>query len=223
MGHGASVEFGMGGADGAPITCFYAVLLYMNPERRGFMFIQTEPTPNPNTMKFLPGQDVLADRTAFFTDSENAKASPLASALFVLADIRAVFYGSDFITVTKTEAASWDVLKPQILTTVMEHYQSGLPLMAASKEKAEAASSDSYSADEQEIVDQIKELIETRVRPAVAQDGGDIVFHSFKEGIVKLEMHGACSGCPSSTATLKSGIENMLKHYIPEVIAVEPA
>lgn len=184
------------------------------------MFIQTENTPNPNTMKFLPGQDVLGERTAFFTDSDNAKASPLASALFVLADIRAVFFGSDFITVTKTESSNWDVLKPQILTTVMEHYQSGLPLMgAATTEKA--ASNETYSEDEQQVVDQIKELIETRVRPAVAQDGGDIIFHSFKEGIVKLEMHGACSGCPSSTATLKSGIENMLKHYIPEVITVE--
>ena len=188
------------------------------------MFIQTENTPNPNTMKFLPGQDVLGDRTAFFTDAENAKASPLASALFVLKDIRAVFFGGDFITVTKTESANWDVLKPQILTTVMEHYQNGLPLMgAASAPKPKSGSDVTYSADQQEIVDQIIELIETRVRPAVAQDGGDIVFHSFHEGIVKLEMHGACSGCPSSTATLKSGIENMLKHYIPEVIAVEPA
>ncbi|MFZ4541585.1 MAG: NifU family protein [Rickettsiales bacterium] len=186
------------------------------------MFIQTESTPNPNTMKFLPGQDVLGDKTAFFTDAENAKTSPLASALFVLKDIRAVFFGSDFITATKTESSSWDVLKPQILTTVMEHYQSGLPLMGEAKASTDAAVSD-YSADEQEIVDQIKEMIEIRVRPAVAQDGGDIVFHSFKDGIVKLEMHGACSGCPSSTATLKNGIENMLKHYIPEVIAVEPA
>lgn len=188
------------------------------------MFIQTEATPNPNTLKFLPGQSVLADKTAFFTDRENAKPSPLASALFVLPDIRAVFFGSDFITVTKTEASSWDVLKPQILTTVMEHYQSGLPLMReAATPSATAAdgAATSYSAEEQEIVDQIKEMIETRVRPAVAQDGGDIVFHSFKDGIVKLEMHGACSGCPSSTATLKSGIENMLKHYVPEVIAVE--
>lgn len=186
------------------------------------MFIQTESTPNPNTMKFLPGQAVLGDKTAFFTDVENAKASPLASALFVLKDIRAVFFGSDFITVTKTEGSDWDVLKPQILTTVMEHYQKGLPLMAEAKAKA-ATSAENYSDAEQEIVDQIIELIETRVRPAVAQDGGDIVFHSFKEGVVKLEMHGACSGCPSSTATLKSGIENMLKHYIPEVVAVEPA
>lgn len=185
------------------------------------MFIQTESTPNPNTMKFLPGQAVLGDKTAFFTDSENAKASPLASALFVLSDIRAVFFGSDFITVTKKEESAWDALKPQILTTVMEHYQSGLPIMATAAEKKSSGAE--YSADEQEIVDQIIELIETRVRPAVAQDGGDIIFHSFSEGIVKLEMHGACSGCPSSTATLKSGIENMLKHYIPEVVAVEPA
>ena len=186
------------------------------------MFIQTETTPNPNTLKFLPGQDVLGDKTAFFTDRENAAASPLASALFVLPDIRAVFYGADFITVTKTEAASWEILKPQILTTVMEHYQSGLPLMGEAK-PAKAENLDAnYSEDEQEIVDQIKELLETRVRPAVAQDGGDIIFHRFKDGIVHLEMHGSCAGCPSSTATLKSGIENMLKHYVPEVESVEP-
>lgn len=184
------------------------------------MFIQTEATPNPNTMKFLPGQDVLGDKTAFFTDTENAKASPLASALFVLSDIRAVFFGSDFITVTKTEASSWEVLKPQILTTVMEHYQSGLPLLADAKAEKDK-SAITYTADEQELVDTIKELLETRVRPAVAQDGGDIIFHAYKDGIVQLEMHGACSGCPSSTATLKGGIENMLKHYVPEIIAVE--
>ncbi len=181
------------------------------------MFIQTETTPNPNTLKFLPGQDVLGDKTAFFTDRENAAASPLASA-----DIRAVFFGSDFITVTKAEAASWEVLKPQILTTIMEHYQSGLPLMGDAKPTTTTTPGESYSENEQEIVDQIKELLETRVRPAVAQDGGDIIFHSFKEGTVYLEMHGACAGCPSSTATLKSGIENMLKHYVPEVQAVEP-
>lgn len=183
------------------------------------MFIQTEPTPNPNTMKFLPGHDVLGDKTAFFTDKENAQRSPLALAMFELPDIRAIFYGSDFITVTKTAESSWDVLKPQILTTIMEHYTSGNPLMLAEEEVK--AKTITYSEDEQEIVEQIKELIETRVRPAVAQDGGDIVFHAFVEGIVQLEMHGACSGCPSSTATLKGGIENMLKHYIPEVIAVE--
>lgn len=184
------------------------------------MFIQTEATPNPNTLKFLPGQDVLGDKTAFFTSKDNAAESPLALALFELPDIRAIFYGSDFITVTKTEASSWEVLKAQILTTIMEHYQSGNPLMLAAG-APKAASEKTYDAEEQEIVDQIKELLETRVRPAVAQDGGDIIFHSYGEGIVKLEMHGACSGCPSSTATLKSGIENMLKHYVPEVIAVE--
>lgn len=187
------------------------------------MFIQTETTPNPNTLKFLPGQEVLGARTAFFTDAENAAASPLAGALFVLPDIRAIFYGSDFITITKTDIASWDILKPQILTTMMEHYQSGHPLMLDEQtDTTTKPASVSYSDDEQEIVDQIKELLETRVRPAVAQDGGDIIFHSFKEGVVYLEMHGACSGCPSSTATLKSGIENMLKHYVPEVMAVEP-
>lgn len=188
----------------------------------GPMFIQTETTPNPNTLKFLPGQDVLGDKTAFFTDKENAAQSPLASALFVLPEIRAIFFGSDFITVTKTEVASWEILKPQILTTMMEHYQSGNPLLLDDAPKPAVEKSETYSESEQEIVDQIKELLETRVRPAVAQDGGDIIFHSFKEGVVYLEMHGACSGCPSSTATLKSGIENMLKHYVPEVQAVEP-
>lgn len=184
------------------------------------MFIQTESTPNPNTMKFLPGQDVLGTGTAFFTDTESAAKSPLATALFAINDVRAVFYGSDFVTVTKAEHASWEVMKPLILTTIMEHYTSGTPLITDAPVKA-AAKTD-YSAEEQEIVEQIKELIDTRVRPAVAMDGGDIVFHAFEDGIVKLEMHGACSGCPSSTATLKQGIENMLKHYVPEVIAVEP-
>ena len=184
------------------------------------MFIQTEATPNPNTMKFLPGQDVLGTGTAFFTDRETAMKSPLAMALFEIENVRAVFYGSDFITVTKAEHATWEVMKPIILTTVMEHYTSGNPLISDTP-IVRTVKSD-YSAEEQEIVEQIKELIDTRVRPAVAMDGGDIVFHAFENGIVKLEMHGACSGCPSSTATLKQGIENMLKHYVPEVIAVEP-
>ena len=147
------------------------------------MFIQTEDTPNPNTMKFLPGDRVLGDQTAFFTDKENAARSPLAAALFELSDIRAVFFGSDFITVTKLHEASWDVLKPQILTTIMEHKLSGVPLLK--EEKTASAKVENYSEDELEIVEQIKELIETRVRPSVAMDGGDIVFHSFKEGIVK--------------------------------------
>lgn len=183
------------------------------------MFIQTEETPNPNTMKFLPGQEVLGDDTAFFTDKENAARSPLAAALFELEGIRAVFYGSDFITITKAPTSSWDVLKAQILTTIMEHYVSGNPMML--EEKPVEKSEITYSTEEQEVVNQIKELIDIRVRPAVAMDGGDIIFHSFKDGIVQLEMHGACAGCPSSTATLKNGVENMLKHYVPEVIAVE--
>ncbi len=184
------------------------------------MFIQTESTPNPNTMKFLPGEEVLGTGTAFFTDRETAAKSPLAVALFEIPDVRAVFYGSDFITVTKAEHATWEVMKPAILTTVMEQYVSGNPLITDAPVKL-AAKTD-YTEDEQEIVDQIKELIDTRVRPAVAMDGGDIIFHAFEDGIVKLEMHGACSGCPSSTATLKQGIENMLKHFVPEVIGVEP-
>lgn len=185
------------------------------------MFIQTESTPNPNTMKFLPGQDVLGTGTAFFTDRETSAKSPLAQALFEIENVRAVFFGSDFITVTKAEHAAWEVMKPLILTTVMEHYTSGNVLISDAPVQ-KVAKSDS-TAEETEIIEQIKVLIDTRVRPAVAMDGGDIVFHSFEDGIVKLEMHGACSGCPSSTATLKQGIENMLKHYVPEVIAVEPA
>ena len=183
------------------------------------MFIQTESTPNPNTLKFLPGKEVMGEgKTAFFTNSEDAKASPLASALLLVENVRAVFFGSDFITITKAEEAQWETLKPLILTTIMEHFVSGVPIMNSSAAKASAAP----AVDESAIVTQIKELIETRVRPAVAMDGGDIVFHSFEDGVVRLEMHGSCSGCPSSTATLKQGIENMLKHYIPEVQAVEP-
>lgn len=183
------------------------------------MFIQTEETPNPLTLKFLPGKDVLGDKTAFFTSRENAQNSPLAAALFETHGVRAVFFGGDFITVTRAEDAAWDVLKPSLLTTIMEHYVSGQPVMV--EQAADVADSITYNEEEQQIVDQIRELIEVRVRPAVAQDGGDIMFHSFKDGIAYLEMRGACSGCPSSSATLKQGIENMLKHYVPEVIAVE--
>lgn len=189
------------------------------------MFIQTEETPNPNTLKFIPGEAVLGDDTAFFINAGEAEASPLASALFHIPHVRAVFFGADFITITKSEDADWAIMKPELLTTIMEHYMSGQPIMtnAAGQKVGGAPSADiEYSEEEQEIVDQIKELLETRVRPAVAQDGGDIVFHSFQQGIVHLEMHGACAGCPSSTMTLKAGIENMLRHYIPEVSAVEP-
>lgn len=187
------------------------------------MFIQTEETPNPNTLKFIPGKPVAGDDTAFFVNASEAEASPLAHAIFSQANVRAVFFGSDFITVTKNADADWATMKPALLSLIMEHYVSGAPIMAPKSAAKPMVETVSYSEEEQEIVDQIKELIETRVRPAVAQDGGDIVFHSFQEGIVRLEMHGSCSGCPSSTATLKQGIENMLKHYIPEVMSVEPA
>lgn len=180
------------------------------------MFIQTEPTPNPDTMKFLPGKAVLSGRTAQFNDPSQADKSPLALALFELSDVKAVFLGMDFISVTKASAASWDTLKTEVLTTIMDHFSSGAPVM-----HTEEGSVKEPTIEEDEISQQIRELIDTRVRPAVAQDGGDIIFHRFEEGAVFLEMHGACSGCPSSTITLKSGIENMLKHYIPEVESVE--
>lgn len=184
------------------------------------MFIQTEATPNPATLKFLPGKEVMGERgTAFYTDAASAAQSPLAAALFEVDDVSAIFLGRDFITVTKKEEGEWEVLRPILLTTIVDHYTAGKPVMAEAKKPAPAAAIDGDNP----IVAQIVELIDTRVRPAVAMDGGDIVFHSFdeNEGVVRLEMHGACSGCPSSTATLKQGIENMLKHYIPEVQTVE--
>ncbi|HQT66738.1 MAG: NifU family protein [Rhodospirillales bacterium 20-60-12] len=181
------------------------------------MFIETEGTPNPATLKFLPGQDVLGQRTADFADAEAAAASPLAAALFALPGVARVFMGSDFITVTKTDQLDWPALKPQIMGLLMEHLLAGTPLIAG--DGAESLE-DSDPAD-QEIVAQIKDLLDTRVRPAVAGDGGDIVFRGFRDGVVKLHMQGACAGCPSSTATLKHGIENMLRHYIPEVRSVE--
>lgn len=181
------------------------------------MFIQTEATPNPQTMKFLPGTPVLNTGTKFYTGSDRAKESPLASALFMIDGVNAVFLGSDFVTITKSEDFEWNTLKPHLLTTIMDFFVSGGEVMPEPK-KTESSASENDS----DIVREIKELIDTRVRPAVAMDGGDIVFHSFEDGIVKLEMHGSCSGCPSSTATLKMGIENMLKHYIPEVVSVEP-
>lgn len=178
------------------------------------MFIQTESTPNPLTLKFIPGVTVMEDGTAFYTNKDAASHSPLALALFDVNGVNAVFLGGDFITITRAESTGWDVMKPALLTTIMEYFVSGKKAQAK-KQSAEPSENDS------EIVKQIKELIETRVRPAVAMDGGDIVYHSFEEGIVRLELHGSCSGCPSSTATLKNGIENMLKHYVPEVVAVE--
>jgi len=184
------------------------------------MFIQTETTPNPLTLKFIPGVDVLgAGGTAFYTSAKDAKDSPLAEALFRIENVGAVFLGSDFITITKKEDADWNMMKPSLLSGIMEHFTAKRPVM---KKKTEEESEEgNASGEDDEIVKQIKELIETRVRPAVAQDGGDIIYKSFEDGIVKLELHGSCSGCPSSTMTLKQGIENMLKHYVPEVKSVE--
>jgi len=186
------------------------------------MFIQTETTPNPATLKFLPGRDVLgsgfAGGSVDFTDADSAKASPLATRLFAVAGVEGVFLGSDFVTVTKAEMQDWTVLKPALLGGIMEHFMSGLPVMNA--DAGAAGVEEMFDPADGEIVTQIKELIETRVRPAVAQDGGDIIFRGFDRGVVLLQMQGSCSGCPSSTATLRYGIENMLKHYVPEVSEV---
>jgi Fe-S cluster biogenesis protein NfuA len=179
------------------------------------MFIQTETTPNPASLKFLPGRTVMEAGTASFTDAATAAPSPLAVRLFGIDGVASVFLGADFVTVGKDTASDWYQLKPAVLGAIMEHYTSGQPVLIGGG----ANELDDGEADG-EVVSQIKELIETRVRPAVAQDGGDIVFHRFEDGVVFLEMHGSCSGCPSSTATLKAGIENMLRHYVPEVVEV---
>ena len=184
------------------------------------MFIQTEPTPNPATLKFLPGETVLPSGTADFPNAEAAARSPLAQALFGIEGVTGVFLATDFVTVTKGDTANWQALKPLILGVIMEHLTARRPVLL---DDAAAGESDEFYADEdREVVAQIKELLDTRVRPAVAMDGGDIVFRAFEEGVVYLHMQGSCSGCPSSTATLKMGIENMLRHYIPEVQAVRP-
>ena len=180
------------------------------------MFIQTEATPNPATLKFLPGRDVMASGTANFENQEDAGRSPLAERLFQVEGVSGVFLGSDFITVAKAEDKEWYLLKPAILGVIMEHFTAGRPVMLEGAAQEEA----DVGEDDDEVVSQIRELIDTRVRPAVAQDGGDIVFRGFENGIVFLHMQGACAGCPSSTATLKMGIENMLRHYIPEVVEV---
>jgi Fe-S cluster biogenesis protein NfuA len=181
------------------------------------MFIQTEETPNPQTLKFIPdGEIVLGDSTAEFKSQKQAVTkSPLALQLFEISGIEGIFFGRDFITVTKSAASEWSKIKTEILATIMDFYVSGKPIMF--EEKAQKKSDE----EDSDIVKQIKELIEIKVRPAVAMDGGDIIFHSFEDGIVKLVLKGSCSGCPSSTITLKNGIENMLKHYVPEVEAVE--
>jgi len=189
----------------------------------GVMLIQTETTPNPSTLKFLPGQQVMPSGTRDFATPEEAEASPLAEAIFSTGDVEGVFFGTDFISVTAAPGADWPHLKPQVLSVLLDHFSSGAPLFRAGSAAdiavpAEAMEEDPADAD---IVAQIRELIETRVRPAVAQDGGDIVYRGFKQGTVYLALHGACSGCPSSTMTLKNGIEGLLKHYVPEVETVE--
>jgi Fe-S cluster biogenesis protein NfuA len=177
------------------------------------MFIQTEQTPNPATLKFLPGRAVMATGTANFTDASTAAQSPLAERLFTLPGVTGVFLSTDFITVSKDDSTDWYQLKPSVLGIIMEHFTSGQPVMLASS----AAALEASDEEDSEVVQQIKELLDTRVRPAVAQDGGDIIFHRYDDGVVYLHMQGSCSGCPSSTATLKAGIENMLRHYVPEV------
>ena len=184
------------------------------------MFIQTESTPNPATMKFLPGQEVLPAGTADFPSAEAAGTSPLARRVFGVPGVTAVFFGTDFVTVTKAEDVAWDHVKPAILGAIMEHYQSGAPVLEGTHQPASGHAE--HDGPDGEIVRQIKELLDTRVRPAVAQDGGDITFHGFDRGVVYLHMQGACAGCPSSTLTLKMGIENLLRHYIPEVTEVRP-
>jgi Fe-S cluster biogenesis protein NfuA len=185
------------------------------------MFIQTEPTPNPATLKFIPGKAVLDDGTAEFRAREEAAASPLALRLFEVDGVTGVFLGSDFISVTKREGDEWQHMKPAILGAIMEHYMSGAPVIDGA-EGTQASAHEDFDPKDEETVKTIKELINTRVRPAVANDGGDIVFQGFKDGIVFLHMRGACSGCPSSTATLRHGIENLLKHFCPDVQEVRP-
>ena len=185
------------------------------------MFIQTEQTPNPQTLKFLPGKVVMDEGTAFFQSIDKTSNSPLAKRLFDVDGVTGVFFGSDFITITKNDSLDWQVIKPAILGAIMDHFNSGEPTI--NKETNDDGKKPFLeNSNDSDIVKQIKELLDTRGRPAVAMDGGDIIYDSYKDGIVYLHMQGACSGCPSSTATLKMGIENMLKHYVPEVKEVRP-
>ncbi len=180
------------------------------------MFIQTEDTPNPNSIKFLPGKDVCPERPMNFKSKDGCAESPLAQELFKIQHIDAVFFGKDFVTITKEESAEWGKIKSEILLSLMDFFSAGNDIILKKKQGSKAS-----DTEDNKVISEIKEIIEQKVRPAVAQDGGDIIFHSFQNGIVRLELHGACSGCPSSTITLKSGIENMLKHYVPEVDSVE--
>jgi Fe-S cluster biogenesis protein NfuA len=185
------------------------------------MFIQTEATPNPATLKFLPGRTVLATGTLDIRDKNEAAQSPLAERLFGIAGVSGVFFGNDFITISKT-SGEWQQLKPAILGAIMEHYMSGAPILKAGESAPASDGNEFFDAADADTVATIKELIETRVRPAVANDGGDITFRGYKDGIVYLDMKGACSGCPSSTATLKHGIQNLLRHFVPDVVEVRP-
>jgi len=181
------------------------------------MFIQTDTTPNPNALKFMPGL-AIADSPVYFLNIEDARSSFLARKIFNIRSVESVFFGADFITVSKHEEGNWEVLKPEVLMTIMDHFTSGLTAFDFEQEEQSSRPKQEYSS---EIEQQIVEIIETRVRPSVAMDGGDIIYKGFEDGIVKLELHGACSGCPSSMITLKNGIESMLQHYVPEVKGVE--
>jgi Fe-S cluster biogenesis protein NfuA len=184
------------------------------------MFIQTEATPNPATLKFLPGRTVMPSGTLDLREPGDAAKSPLAEKLFAISGVGGVFFGNDFITITKTNG-EWQQLKPAILGAIMEHFMSGAPLLAVDG-AATSAADEFFEEKDAETVATIKELIETRVRPAVANDGGDITFRGFKDGVVYLDMQGSCAGCPSSTATLKHGIQNLLRHFVPDVVEVRP-
>ncbi|WP_423140667.1 NifU family protein [Parablastomonas sp. CN1-191] len=192
------------------------------------MFIETETTPNPQVLKFLPGETVMAAGTREFTSPEAAEASPLAEMLFALGDVSGVLFGRDFVAVTAAPGVSWSDLKPLVVSVLLDHFVSKAPLFASGSAdfavpaEVDEAAYDDADADP-DVIAQIKDLIETRVRPAVANDGGDIIYKGFREGVVYLAMQGACSGCPSSTATLKHGIESLLKHYVPEVAEVRAA
>ncbi|MES2303383.1 MAG: NifU family protein [Pseudomonadota bacterium] len=192
------------------------------------MFIETETTPNPATLKFLPGEQVMASGTREFTSPEAAEVSPLAQALFDLGDVTGVFFGRDFVSVTAAPGVEWSSLKPQVLSLLLDHFVAQAPLFTpgtAAGIAVPAEADDDFNDDpaDADVIEQIKDLIETRVRPAVANDGGDIIYRGFREGVVYLQMQGACSGCPSSSATLKNGIESLLKHYVPEVSEVRAA
>ncbi|MEY4159763.1 MAG: hypothetical protein RLZZ136_384 [Pseudomonadota bacterium] len=195
------------------------------------MYIETETTPNPAVLKFLPGREVMAAGTREFTNEQDAAASPLAEALFSHGDVTGVFYGRDFISITAGPGVAWNDLKPQVVAMLLDHFVSGAPLFSGPDASGIVVPADDYGAEagsddnpaDADVIAQIKDLLETRIRPAVANDGGDIIYKGFSEGVVYLTMQGACAGCPSSTATLKNGIENLLKHYVPEVTEVRAA